>query len=104
MDEPQPGEEELAELEQAPADPAAARALSAALAARAAADPNDLAELQRWHEQARRLRFEGGTVRNTISGGTFYGPVAQGGDFSRGSFTAGPPPDGPAPRTPPAQG
>ncbi|MCX5610233.1 hypothetical protein OHB39_22045 [Streptomyces sp. NBC_00047] len=104
VDAPQLGEAELEELERAPTDRTAAQALSTALAARADADPNDLADLQRWHEQARRVRFEEGDVRNMISGGTFYGPVVQGRDFPGASFVTGPPADHPAPRTPPAQG
>ncbi|NYI03862.1 hypothetical protein [Allostreptomyces psammosilenae] len=86
------GEVELAELERAPADSARAQALSTALAVRAAVDADFHAGLERWRELARLVRTGDGEARNTISGGTFHGPVLQGRDFSGTSFTTPPPP------------
>ncbi|MDX3067591.1 MULTISPECIES: hypothetical protein [Streptomyces] len=88
------GEAELVRLEEEPADPAHARSLSTALSERAATDAEFSAALQRWHDQARLVRTGDGEVSNTISGGTFSGPVLQGRDFSGTSFTtpAAPPP------------
>ena len=85
------GEAELARLEEAPADPARAQALSTALAARAALDADFRNDLQQWHEQAKPVRTGDGDVHNTISGGAFHGPVVQGRDFSGISFTTPPP-------------
>lgn len=77
---------ELTRLEEAPGDLSRAESLRAALAARAAVDASFRQELQRWHEEA-KLTFTGnGEVSNTISGGTFSGPVLQGRDFSAVSF------------------
>ncbi|BBC36170.1 hypothetical protein SGFS_074640 [Streptomyces graminofaciens] len=86
------GEVELAALGQAPADAARAQALSTALAVRAALDAEFHAGLQQWHEQAKLVRTGDGEVHNTISGGTQYGPVVQGRDFSGLSFITNPPP------------
>ncbi|SOF02488.1 hypothetical protein SAMN05446589_9642 [Streptomyces sp. OV198] len=86
------GEAELARLEEAPADPARAQALSTALAVRAALDVEFSAGVQRWHEQARLVRTGDGAVHNQISGGTFSGPVVQGRDFSNIAFTTAPSP------------
>ncbi|GAX57892.1 hypothetical protein [Streptomyces olivochromogenes] len=99
------GEAEVAALGQAPADPARAQALSTALAVRAAVDSDFHASLQEWYGQAKLVRTGDGDVNNTISGGTQNGPVLQGRDFSRISFTTPPPPssslgDG----TPPTRG
>ncbi|MFD3622848.1 hypothetical protein ACFWWT_48685 [Streptomyces sp. NPDC058676] len=100
------GETELAELEEAPADPARAQALSTALAVRATLDTDFHSGLQRWHEQAKLVRTGDGEVHNTISGGTFHGPALQGRDFSNVSFTTPhlPPPAAPGSGTPPTQG
>jgi hypothetical protein len=75
-------------LEQAPADPARAHALSTVLAVRAALDAGFRSDLQRWHEQAMLTRTGEGDVTNNIHGGTFHAPVQQGRDFSGTSFTS----------------
>ncbi|MFI9269905.1 hypothetical protein ACIGXM_04195 [Kitasatospora sp. NPDC052896] len=99
------GEAELARLEQAPADPARAHALSTVLVLRAAVDADFHAGLQQWHELAKRVSAGDGDVSLTISGGTFHGPVMQGRDFSGISFTIGSqPPGAPGSATPPTQG
>jgi hypothetical protein len=66
------------------------------LAVRAAVDTEFSAGLRQWHEQAKLVRTGDGDVHNTISGGTQYGPVLQGRDFSGLSFTTSAPPP-PAP-------
>jgi hypothetical protein len=76
------GEAELVALAQAPADPARAQALSTALAVRAVLDTEFHAGLRQWHEQAKLVRTGDGHVHNSVGGGTFYAPVAQGRDFS----------------------
>ncbi|MFL4907580.1 hypothetical protein ACJ6WF_31365 [Streptomyces sp. MMS24-I2-30] len=81
-------------LSEAPGEPARAEALSSALAARAAVDPEFAAALGSWHRQAPALPE--GSVTNTISGGTQYGPVVQGRDFSGITFNSS--------QAPPAQG
>ena len=86
------GEAELTRLEEVPTDPARALVLSAALAARAAADSGFQAGLQQWCEQAKLTRTGEGDVHNEISGGSFRGPTVQGRDFSGVSFTTSPPP------------
>ena len=89
---------ELAALEQAPADERRAVALAEVLVARAGADAGFREALEVWWEQASQIRI-GGDVTNTVSGGTQYGPVLQGRDFSGltfGAFAVPPP-------TPPAQ-
>ncbi|WP_338930473.1 hypothetical protein WEB32_00960 [Streptomyces netropsis] len=93
-----PGEAELARLEEQPADPMRAQALSAALAMRAAMDSDFHARLQQWLTQATALVHSGdGTTSSEISGGTFHGPVLQGRDFSGASFTTHTEPPSPAP-------
>ncbi|MFE2302456.1 hypothetical protein ACFXAW_30180 [Streptomyces sp. NPDC059445] len=98
---PRAGEAELVRLQDDPADPSHAHALSIALRQRAMADAEFSAALQRWHEQARLVRTGdgdgagAGDVSNTISGGSFSGPVLQGRDFSDLSFTTSPPPASP---------
>jgi hypothetical protein len=79
------GEVELAALEQAPADQRRAMALAEVLLARAEADGEFRGALRAWWEQASQIRIEG-DVTNTISGGTFSGPVLQGRDFSGLTF------------------
>ncbi|WP_326585458.1 hypothetical protein OG889_45190 [Streptomyces sp. NBC_00481] len=93
------GEAELVRLEEEPADPVHAHALSTALNERAATDTEFSAALQRWHNQARLVRTGDGEVSNTISGGTFSGPVLQGRDFSGISVTTPPPPPSPGTNT-----
>jgi hypothetical protein len=107
------GEPELAALHRAPDDPSRAHALSTALAVRAALDADFGAGLREWQEQAARVRLDQGSVSNTISGGTQYGTVIQGRDFSGLTFTTQPPqssqplqppPVPPAPRQTPPDG
>ncbi|MEV5901451.1 hypothetical protein [Streptomyces sp. NPDC052127] len=83
-------EPELVRLAAQPDDAALARALSTALAVRAAGDAEFRAGLVRWHRLAGSSHH--GDVHNEISGGTFNSPVLQGRDFSGLSFTT------PAPR------
>lgn len=92
------GEEELAALEQAPGDERRAVALAEVLVARADADDEFREVLATWWEQARHVRIGSADVSNTVSGGTQYGPVLQGRNFSGLTFgsSAGPPPTAPA--------
>ncbi|MFF1442394.1 hypothetical protein [Streptomyces sp. NPDC058295] len=91
----------LVRLAAHPEDAALARALSTALAVRAAGDAEFRAGLVRWQELAGSLHT--GDVHNEIGGGTFAGPVLQGRDFSGLSFTTpAPPPVDPATDTPTA--
>ncbi|MGV9354179.1 hypothetical protein [Streptomyces misionensis] len=92
------GEAELARLAEDPRDPAAARALSAALAVRADADAEFGELLRRWSESAQRVTLRSGNVDNSISGGSFSAPVFQGRDFSGMTF------GGPAPERDPSDG
>ena len=87
------GEAELARLAEEPGDRDRAHALSTALAVRAAVDEEFRSLLVEWHRQAQQVRTEEGAVTNTISGGTQYGPVIQGRDFSGLTFTTPPPPN-----------
>ncbi|MQY15407.1 hypothetical protein SRB5_55890 [Streptomyces sp. RB5] len=80
------GEAELVALAEAPAELARAEALSVALAARAAVDPEFAAALDSW--RGRIPASVEGSVTNTVSGGTQYGPVVQGRDFSGITFTS----------------
>ena len=89
------GEAELAALEQAPADERRAVALAEVLVARAGADSEFGDALAAWWEQASRIQI-GGDVTNTVSGGTFHGPVLQGRDFTGLTFGS-PAPEPPAP-------
>ncbi|MEU5495830.1 hypothetical protein [Streptomyces griseofuscus] len=84
------GETELARLARDPGDAAAARALSAVLHRRAAADAEFEERLRRWDEAARRISLTGGDVHNSISGGTFSAPVIQGRDFTGTNFGTSP--------------
>ena len=90
------GEAELAALEQSPADERRAVALAEVLVARADADNEFREALQVWWEQASQIQISG-DVTNTISGGTFSGPVLQGRDFSGLTFgSPAPSPSAPA--------
>ncbi|MFJ9896099.1 hypothetical protein ACIQPR_22550 [Streptomyces sp. NPDC091280] len=89
---PLPGEDELTRLQQAPGDGTRAHALSTALAVRAALDTEFATALAAWHEQARLVRIGGGSVNNTISGGSYYAPVLQGRDFQGATFNVPAPP------------
>jgi hypothetical protein len=97
------GEAELIRLQEEPGDTARARALSTALATRAAVDPEFSADLRQWHEEAKFMRPSDGDVHNTVSGGTQYGHVVQGRDFSGLTFNTpapSPPPPAPGAETP----
>jgi hypothetical protein len=88
------GEAELAALEQAPADERRAVALAEVLVARASTDRTFRDALQAWWERAGQIQA-GENVTNQIIGGTQYGPVIQGRDFT--GLTIGVPPVPPAP-------
>ena len=88
------GEAELAALQQSPADERRAVALAEVLVARAGADGGFRQALEGWWEQASQIHI-GGDVSNTVSGGTFHGPVLQGRDFT--GLTFGPPAAPPSP-------
>ena len=85
------GDETLAALEQHPADVESATGLAKALITRAARDREFQHELAAWWEQARQVQL-GDQVSNTISGGSQYGPVLQGRDFTDLNFGTQPPP------------
>lgn len=84
------GSAELAALEQTPADERRGVALAEVLVARASSDAGFREALEAWWEQASLIRI-GGDVANTISGGTQYGSVLQGRDFSGLTFNTAPP-------------
>jgi hypothetical protein len=89
------GEAELTALERAPADEGRSRALAEVLVARAGGDADFRRALEGWWEQASLVRTGEGDVTNTINGGTQYGPVLQGRDFTGLTFgapSAEPPP------------
>jgi hypothetical protein len=91
------GAAELDALQQVPASQEKAVALAEVLVARAAADAGFGEALAAWWQQASQV-LVGGDVTNTISGGTQYGPVLQGRDFTGLTFTTlAPPPTPPAP-------
>jgi hypothetical protein len=85
-----PGEAELLALEQSPGDRQKAVALAEVLLARAGADSGFDRALKSWWAQAEPVRETIGNVTNTISGGSFSGPVLQGGDFTNLTFGAAP--------------
>lgn len=78
------GEAELKALQQAPGDQRAVE-LARVLIARADGDPVFGDALVAWWEQARQVSI-GGQVTNSITGGTFQGPVLQGRDFTGLNF------------------
>jgi hypothetical protein len=80
------GEHELAALTQAPADKQRALALARVLVTRSEADPEFRQALLGWWDQAAPIRAT--VVTNTISGGTQYGPVIQGQNFTGLTFSA----------------
>ena len=85
-----PGEAELAALQQSPRDEHKAVALAEVLLARSQADSGFGRALREWWEGAEPVRASLGDVTNTISGGTQYGPVLQGRDFTNLTFGASP--------------
>jgi hypothetical protein len=95
------GETELAALKQAPADQRRAVALAEVLVARAGGDAGFGEALQAWWAQASQIET-GSQVANTISGGTFRGPVLQGRDFTGLTFGSPAVPPGPASMDPDA--
>ena len=88
----QSGDAELIALQGSPGDQRKAVALAEVLLARAAADPGFDQALREWWVQAGPVREKTGDVTNTISGGTFSGPVLQGRDFTGLTFGAAPAP------------
>lgn len=80
------GEGELAALQQTPHDRQKAVALAEVLLARADTDDSFRQTLVNWWDQAAPVRANISNVTNTISGGTQYGPVLQGRDFSNLTF------------------
>jgi len=88
------GEAELAVLRQDPGDQRTAVALAEVLLARAGDDSEFGQALRQWWAQAGPVRASLGDVTNTVSGGTQYGPVLQGRDFTSLTFgaPASPPP------------
>lgn len=91
------GETELTALQQSPHDQRKAVALAEALLDRAHADTEFERALREWWERAAPVLEKTGSVTNTISGGTFSGPVLQGRDFSNITFGAAPSPPAPRP-------
>jgi hypothetical protein len=85
---PASGETELAALQKSPDDQAKAVALAEVLLARAANDSGFEQALDEWWERAAPIREKTANVTNTISGGTQYGPVLQGRDFTGLTFGA----------------
>jgi hypothetical protein len=93
------GKAELEALRQAPGDQRRAVTLAEALLARSGADDEFRRALEGWWALAEPIRasLNIGNVTNTISGGTQYGPVVQGRDFSNISFGASAAPPVPPP-------
>ncbi|GAB7188496.1 hypothetical protein ATKI12_8327 [Kitasatospora sp. Ki12] len=81
------GEAELRALAQDPRELERAQRLSTALAVRAALNAEFRVALEHWWQQAQSVRTSEGTVTNRVSGGTQYGPVVQGRDFSNLTIT-----------------
>jgi hypothetical protein len=92
---PSSGEPELAALAQVPADEKRAAALAEVLITRANSDIVFREALEAWWILASQVSVREETA-NTISGGTFHGPVLQGRDFT--NLTFGPPASAPLPR------
>ena len=89
------GEAQMLALQESPADRQKAVALAEVLLARAETDPWFGQALQEWWKQAEPVRDKIGDVTNTVSGGTQYGPVLQGRDFTDLTFTMSPAPTQP---------
>jgi hypothetical protein len=66
-------------------------ALAEVMIARASTDTGFGTALTAWWEQASQVHVSG-DVTNTVSGGTQYGPVLQGRDFTGLTFTSPTPP------------
>ncbi|MGW4627707.1 hypothetical protein [Streptomyces rubiginosohelvolus] len=77
------GELELAALQEDSTDLNRAQALATALHVRAALDEDFRLRLEEWWQG---VQVAGGEVHNSVSGGTQYGPVIQGRDFSNLTF------------------
>jgi hypothetical protein len=82
------GEAQLFALRGSPGDQQRAVALAGVLLDRAAVDEEFSRAFQSWWAQAGPVRERVGDVSNTISGGTFSGPVLLGRDFSGLTFGA----------------
>jgi hypothetical protein len=89
------GAVELAAVEQAPGNQAYAVALGEALLARADADATFRRDLESWWAEASQVHADPSSVTNTIRGGTQYGPVLQGRDFTGLTFNSSPPSEPP---------
>ncbi len=87
-----PGQAELQALQDSPHDEQKAVALAEAMLARSQADGEFGRALEQWWARAEPVRASLGEVTNTISGGTQYGPVLQGRDFTNLTFGASPAP------------
>jgi hypothetical protein len=81
----QGGVAELVALEQVPSNDRAV-VLAQALLARAGADSAFRNGLETWWTQVSEVQTGRGDVTSTITGGTQYGPVVQGRDFSGLTF------------------
>lgn len=79
------GEAELLALQQSPDDHKAV-ALAEVLLGRAESDTDFGQALRQWWAQAAPIRDKIDDATNTISGGTQYGPVLQGRDFTNLAF------------------
>ncbi|WP_034270619.1 hypothetical protein [Actinospica robiniae] len=95
------GENELVALQNRPGDLALAQRLSTALAVRSTLDQDFALALTAWLAQAARIEPEmpqDNSVTNTISGGTFHGPVVMGRNIAHinGPDPSGQPDHGPA--------
>jgi len=84
------GQAELAALENGHTDVAKAEALARVLLERAAGDGDFDRALRQWWQEAGPVCASLGDAVNTISGGTFHGPVLQGRDFTGITFGAAP--------------
>jgi hypothetical protein len=82
------GEAELTALAQHPGELERAQRLSTALAVRAALNAEFRLALESWWQQAQPVCTSEGAVTNQVSGGTQYGPVVLGRDFSSLTITA----------------
>jgi hypothetical protein len=86
------GDAQLNAFQQTPADKDKAIVLAEVLLARSSADAEFQRALENWWRQAEPVRMSAGNVVNMVSGGTHYGPVLQGRDFSSITFGVAPTP------------